>query len=63
MVLQAVALFREAGAALRLQPADGRLGPAGNIINGIDLGRRMGTHRLFADYNSFHHAGIGREDG
>ncbi len=47
MILQAydfTVLARETGCNLQMGGSD----QWGNIVNGIDLGRRMGTHQLYA---------------
>ena len=62
MILQAydfVELHKRHGCVLQMGGSD----QWGNIVNGIDLGRRMGNAQLFALTSPLHHHGVGRQDG
>ena len=62
MCLQAydfVELHRRYGCELQMGGSD----QWGNIVTGIDLGRRMGTPQLYALTTPLHHHRLGRQDG
>ena len=62
MVCQAydfVELSRRVGCRLQMGGSD----QWGNIVNGVDLGRRMGAPQLFRADDAAAHDGLGRQDG
>ena len=62
MILQAydfVELHKRHGCVLQMGGSD----QWGNIVNGIELGRRMLNAQLFALTSPLHHHLVGRQDG
>ena len=62
MILPGLRL-RRARAPLRLHLQMGGSDQWGNIVNGIDLGHRMGTHQLYALTSPLLTTSSGRQDG